>query len=74
MQLMRVRPGRMPVSTLQRGAETAGFNVAEQEVESELEYLNDKGFVSFEQNELGGGYRWRMTSEGVNFCERNGLG
>jgi len=73
-QLMRMRPGRLTIATLKNGVSAAGFTVSEAELESELEYLADKQFVTFEQDELGGGNKWKIRSDGVNYCERNAVG
>ena len=73
-QLMRVRPGRMSLSTLHNGVKIAGFEVADAQVEAELEFLEDRGLVKTEADELAGGvYRYRVTADGVRFCEEHAL-
>ena len=72
--LSAVSPVSLPISTIVQRTHLAGFNVGRDEVERELAYLAGKGYVAQSPAELSRGInRYRLTAEGIDYLEANGL-
>ena len=66
--------GGFPVhdKTILIGLRCAGFNTNESELNAELEYLIEKGFVRRERAEISAGKKhYKLTAAGVEFLEAN---
>ena len=58
--------------TLLIGLRCAGFNTDEAELNAELEYLIEKGFVRRQHAEISAGKKhYKLTAAGVEFLEAN---
>lgn len=64
----------LPVETLVMGVRTAGFPMERDALLAQLNYLQTKGLIAEHRSELSAGaVRWKVTAEGVEYCEREGL-
>jgi hypothetical protein len=72
--LAALAPLSAPLVTLRNAARAAGFALAEEDVAREMDYLEGKGLVEERREELSAAAkRWKLTSDGTDYCERENL-
>ena len=69
-QLEAAYPIALPTHTLKQGLLLAGLNLLNHQLEKELEYLHDKGFLSQTFSELCPyNKRYKLSTKGIDFLE-----
>ena len=69
-QLEVAYPIALPMQTLQQGLMLAGLNLQAHQLEKELEYLHDKGFLAQTFSELCPyNKRYKLSTNGIDFLE-----
>lgn len=64
----------LPLETLEMGVRAAGFPMSREALSAQLNYLQTKGLVAEHRSELSAAaVRWKVTAEGIEYCEREGL-
>ena len=70
LQLEAAYPVSLPQETLGQGLHLAGFNLATNDLNKELQYLVDKGFVTPIKNELCPACRrYKLSTQGIDFLD-----
>lgn len=71
-QLEVAYPIALPIQTLKQGLLLAGLNLLNHQLEKELEYLHDKGFLAQTFSELCPyNKRYKLSTKGIDFLEEN---
>lgn len=74
LQLEAAAPASLPPATLVQGLALAGHGRQCRRLPQELQYLGDKGLIHACPSELSPGeMRYRLTAEGRDYLEREGL-
>jgi hypothetical protein len=74
LQLHAVRPGKLSVLSVRHGLTVRAFHLSDAEVEAELEYLEQRGFVKAQADRVSAALtRWGLTAEGVEYLETERL-
>jgi hypothetical protein len=74
LQLHAAYPASLPDDALCEGLKLAGFDCDERIAATELEYLNELGFLNRESSELSEGImRSKLNAKGIGYLERNGF-
>ncbi len=69
-QLEAAYPLALPRQTLKQGLCLAGFHLLKHQLEKELEYLHDKGFISQTCSELcPHNKRYKLSTKGIDLLE-----
>lgn len=69
-QLEVAYPIALPMQTLKQGLLLAGLNLQTHQLEKELEYLHDKGFLAQTFSELCPyNKRYKLSTKGIDFLE-----
>ena len=69
-QLEVAYPIALPIPTLKQGLLLAGLNLLSHQLEKELEYLHDKGFLTQTFSELcPHNKRYKLSTKGIDFLE-----
>ena len=69
-QLEAAYPIALPIPTLKQGLLLAGLNLLGHQLEKELEYLHDKGFLTQTSSELcPHNKRYKLSTKGIDFLE-----
>ena len=69
-QLEVAYPIALPMQTLKQGLLLAGLNLQVHQLEKELEYLHDKGFLAQTFSELCPyNKRYKLSTKGIDFLE-----
>ena len=72
--LAALAPLSAPLATLRNAARAAGFALDEKGVSAEMDYLVGKGLAEERREELSvAAVRWKLTSAGTDYCERESL-
>lgn len=65
------RPGSLPSESIQHFLRHRGVDAEIAELNKELDYQEQKGYVQRERSELSQKYvRWKITAAGVDFLDR----
>ena len=77
-QLEAAYPMALPIQILKQGLLLAGLHLLHHQLEKELEYLHDKGFLAQTSSELCPyNKRYKLSTKGIDFLEdenRNNTG
>ena len=69
-QLEAAYPIALPIQTLKQGLALAGLHLQTHQLEKELEYLHDKGFLAQTFSELCPyNKRYKLSTKGIDFLE-----
>ena len=72
LQLEAAYPVSLPQETLRQGLYLAGFILATNDLNKELQYLVDKGFITPIKNELCPACRrYKLSTKGIDFLDIN---
>lgn len=70
LQLEAAYPVSLPQETLQQGLRLAGFTLTANDLNKELQYLVDKGFIMPIKNELCPACRrYKLSTKGIDFLD-----
>lgn len=74
LQLNASYPASMTLFMILQGIKINGLNSSEEDIERELEYLRERGFLTLFSSELSAGLkRAKISAKGIDYLESEGF-